>query len=166
MANARWLSKLECRDKMGNGVTVLQRPLGSLQEATDKELRPLFQEPSLFHFRWADTRHEIRTRGVLDEIHTNCGKARIKVVGSSRRHEFEIGKVEWSLLTVYRVNGVLDTIQINVLGEKGSLYMQTGGAKLYKVFRKNEEGRAPSPDVRRIMRVFNRNALTAAGLMC
>ncbi len=159
MTDIEWSKKLEYKDRMGNELKVLQRVLKNLEKAKENELKPFFQEPSLFRLRMIDTQYQREVKGILKDICFDAENTRVIISDFASQHKFNIGKTKRILLTVYRVNDVLDTIQVNVSAGRGCFYMQTGGLKLLEIFADGEENESPQEETGRIVQIFNHNVL-------
>ena len=162
MAEVVWEINEKFKDSTGNSIHVLQRTLPNLKDAKTEELVPFFHEPSLFQIGSCDLNPPQRVAGILiflDFSHEALRlKAQIKTFNSGVITEWVVDSAKEARMTVWRVNHVLDTIQVNIHGEQ-KLYMQTGGSTVSQIFNSELFSINPKPDIIIAEKMFAENAI-------
>jgi hypothetical protein len=160
MSEIVWVLDKIFEDSKGNLIHVLQRFLPELAETKDEELLPFFYEPSLFQMSSVTTDEPMVIAGVLSNLDFKEGKLEVSIrpANSFKDEKWSVGFVQESKMTVWRINNLLDTLQVNISGEQ-KLYMQTGGATLTRIFDVELTKPEPNENIVLIERIFAENAL-------
>jgi len=164
MTEVVWSTNKTFEDSRGNLIQVLQRSLPSLEEAKNEELLPFFHEPSLFQTNSCAPGSLNRIAGVLTVLEFDNSTLRlmlcIRNLDSGDIINWAIHSIQESKMTVWRVNNVLDTIQINIDGEgEKRIYMQTGGSAISQIFTSDLAQSRPKEDIIDAERIFAENAV-------
>jgi hypothetical protein len=143
----------------GNNLTVLQRPLGDLREAITEEFRPFRYEPSLFQLSVSDQTPQ-KLVGFLAEMKLVQSDLIIEM-RSADQHllvKWLVPKYTDVNMTVWRLNSILDTLQVNISGIACDFYMQTGGAGVKRIFFENRLRPEPNAQILQAEIIFAKNA--------
>jgi hypothetical protein len=166
MTEIVWILDRMFIDSTGNSIQVLQRILPDLGKAKSDELLPFFHEPSLFQISPSATNTPQRIAGTLVKLAFDKGILDVWIKAANsvsvEGEKWSINSINESRMTVWRVNNVLDTIQINIMGEH-DLYMQTGGSALIHIFSSELTKLEPNEDVILAEKIFAENALPKNG---
>lgn len=155
-----WTLDKEFKDSLGNKVHLLQRPLVDLDDAKDDELLPFFGELSLFRMKQSDNKGNADAiRGVLVDLRTDTTNLTMRIlpIGNPRELVWTVEGIATALLSVWRVNGFLDALQVSVTGTHNAVYMQVGGGALADICVEGDAGNAPEAEIADAMEMFYRN---------
>lgn len=107
-------------------VRVLQREVPD-PSVWEVDLRPFKDAPALWVYERG--RELAERRGVLTSLTLQDESDTYEVVdANSQQSQFVVSKVRQRQLTVWRVDGQLDMLQIRALGKDAKVYGQLGGA--------------------------------------
>jgi hypothetical protein len=154
-----WILDKVFEDSNGNSIHILQRILPDLVEAKNEELLPFFYEPSLFQVSSRITDEPKLMAGVLTSLNCEGGRLDIGIrpANSMVDEKWSVDLVREVKMTVWRINNLLDTLQINIAGEQ-ALYMQTGGTTLTRIFDAESTQSEPNENIVLVERIFVENA--------
>jgi len=159
-----WSLEKTFQDSSKNILHLLKRSIDNILEAKNEELLPFFHEPSLFqlcHTISVDNEQRIdRVVGTLLDISLDKNLFCIRI------RQVKGEAIEWKLesgistqMTVWRVNNILDTLQINIFTQNAELYMQTGGSLITQIFQANKSREIKCDDIISAERYFSENAI-------
>ena len=162
MAAIKWRLDREFRDRVGNVIRFLQRSLTDLESAKATELLPFFREPCLFQLSSAAVREDRQiTDGRLVSLCLKHGQIYVSIqpLRAAECVVWILHSPEVPVLSVWRVNGVLDALQVNILGTDSQLYMQLGGKELLEVLLGSTGSGPTVPEIDEAVSIFHRNAM-------
>lgn len=131
----------------GIRVDVIRRPMLTVQSELVEDLRPFFHISSLFQ---AADGHGTGSpfRGNLISVEAQTVSEMILTFGPFnappiRRH---LASIRSSILTIWRVNNVLDALQVFISNEDAAVYLQTGGEALLTLLPELKASSVPALD--------------------
>ena len=117
-------------------VTKLRRRVRDLDKSMGIDFRPYEDLPSLFQHMPSGGEVSI-VHGTLCSFEEKSGATIVQTRATDHGTKscWRLEDSESPYLTVWRVDGALDALQVSVRGKDAYVYMQTGGARLLDLFR-------------------------------
>lgn len=146
--------------KEGQTIEFYQRELPLVEAEIVLDLKPFFELPSLLQFSDFDKKL-IVLKGRLEKVIFESKNSYSLFFIDEHVHvtkEFNLPEVKFSLLSVWRVNGYLDALQVSISSKKEKLYIQTGGAGLLNLF--NSSNFSDDLALNNVLDLFNKPILT------
>ncbi|HUU90080.1 MAG TPA: hypothetical protein VM238_02600 [Phycisphaerae bacterium] len=161
-----WETDATYPDCLGNHIRLLRRSLPDVESAKSKELLPFFHETSSFVLEsFVPERDKERVRGKLLRLDLEPSVARACIL--SHRHTDEylwlIHAVARTLLTVWRLNDLLEAVQVELEGRRSVLHMQMGGEHLLCLFDNQGRGVGWCEELATEARAFSENTVWPRG---
>jgi hypothetical protein len=148
-------------DPEGNEINVLQRTLPDIEGAKRKDFLPFFSEISLFQLSTFSEHKVEKVIGRLlgmkaDQIGLWVSVRSVNSIETT----WQISAPHKPTMTIWRINDVLDTLQVNVRGKCKELYMQTGGTRLFELLEHRPDRDDQYPAIKEAERIFLRNVIS------
>lgn len=155
-----WTMDQTFEDPSGNSIRVLQRSLPKNIKQAKHDLIPFFHEPTFFQLDIGAQKEPIRLIGILDDITMKSQEIQISIQTPDKRsHQWYIEPLSDVQLTVWRINAVLDTLQVNIFGKGKEFYMQTGGNLIKQILQTYMAQPTVNKSIADAEKIFARNAI-------
>jgi hypothetical protein len=132
MSNFNWIKKEIFDLSPIQQIIFLQRKKDT--DNLEEEFAPFLNLPTLFQ-EGTLANPKSPVKGILESIEI-LGSAPfllLKYKNSSGSYKWGTKDIQTMTMTIWRVNKMLDTIQIAIIGKKENLYLQTGGKGLLSI---------------------------------
>lgn len=162
MHNVAWDLDRVFTDTHKNELRVLQRALHDLNQAKNEELFPFFQEISLFQLNTLSNIPQKQVvKGYLTDLSDKPDSLELTFHSFDKRDQitWTISSAARVLITIWRVNDILDTLQVNIIGREENIYMQTGGGSLLDLLFVDMDNIEGSHSIKEVLEIFNQNAM-------
>ncbi|MCX6907990.1 MAG: hypothetical protein NTY01_08105 [Verrucomicrobia bacterium] len=156
MDNFNWLLDKTVPVTGGAQVRVLRRDLTTSPKQWDVDLAPFFAVRSLFQWQPSDS---ICTSviGLLARFEAPDKDMLVVQVSDAEglhTHHWQCDSRSSIVLSIWRIDDVLDCLQLKARTNAGAFYAQTGGARLIAVFDKAQDG-GPDEGLDFLLHTFN-----------
>lgn len=141
----------ELKLKLGRvAVEVLERQLNLDEISLKIDLQPMFEIPTLFECRAANT---VQLTTTAAAIRTENSTLSLYLLSPSGLQPivFTTKQVALARMTVWRVDDVLDALQVLFVGSDSEIYMQVGAMALSKLVQR----RRLDDDIKRLLDIFS-----------
>jgi hypothetical protein len=162
MHNIVWDLDRAFTDTHKNDLRVLQRTLHDLNMAKNSELLPFFQETSLFQLNTLSNKPQNQVmKGYLTDLSDKSDSLELTFSSFDKMDQvtWTINSATRILITIWRVNNILDTLQVNIIGKEETIYMQTGGGSLLDLLFVDMDNIEGSQSIKEAVEIFNQNAM-------
>lgn len=151
----QWLLSDEVLTRRGVHVHMVRRTLGANKSEVRTDLEPFFDLRTLARVAVSghDAAVHIGNLTEVDVLDLETWSVGFQATDGSLVFDLTFSHIHTRLLTVWRLDGALDALQVYIAAVNGALYLQTGGERLLRVF--EQSGSANEPPVSRIIRLFN-----------
>jgi hypothetical protein len=131
MGELDWVVDRTLHTKRREAVQVLQRRLPLPCSSQSVELLPFTELPSLFQLTGAQGDRKV-SKGIMVSMSAQGDTLTATIHDSQTGTDavWRLSPLRDVILSVWRINGALDTVQVNFYADGARFYMQTGGQRL------------------------------------